>query len=85
MRKNNIFSLKKAKKRRLRPAKLILLCCLPPIFACLFGIVWLVRANAPLTGATAVYFGGMLEYPVAALAIVLAGAVIADLAWRRDT
>ncbi len=83
--KNNYFSQMKARKKRMRPATAILLCCLPPILFCLLGILWLIGTGAPLTQADAVYFGGMLEYPVAALVIVTAGAVIADIAWKRGT
>ena len=85
MRKNEYNSPQKAKKRSASPAQAILLLGLPPILLCLLGILYLIGRDAPLTLAAANYFGRMLEYPVAALMLVTAGAVIADLAWRRNT
>lgn len=85
MRKKEYKLHQNSKKGRYRPADAILLVCLPPILLCLVGILFLIGDGAPLTEASAAYFGGMLEYPVAALMIVTAGAVIADLTSQRDT
>lgn len=85
MRKNEYIKGQKSKKRRLRPAEVVLSLGLPPILLCLFGILYQIEIGAPLTRAAANYFGGMLEYPVAALMLVTAGALIADLAWRHNT
>ena len=50
----------------------------------LFAILHTVLANAPLTHAAAIYYGGMLEYPVAALMLTIGGAVLADIVHKKD-
>lgn len=85
MRKNEYKRVQKSKRRRAHPAEIILSLGLPPILFCLFGILYQIERGAPLTRAAANYFGRMLEYPAAALMLVTAGALIADLAWRRNT
>lgn len=82
MRKNGCK--KSAAKRFLSPpALLILQCGLPVILLSLLGISFFISENAPLTKAAAVYVGGMLEYPVAALMILTVGAILADIAYRQ--
>ncbi|MBQ9802650.1 MAG: hypothetical protein IJW51_06230 [Clostridia bacterium] len=71
------------KSRPIDPVRVLLLCTLPPIVLCLLGILYLVEQNAPLTHAAAVYYGSMLEYPMAALMISAVSVTVADLARRR--
>ena len=67
-----------------RPARIILLCGALPTLLNLLGILHTVITHAPLTSAAADYYGGMLEYPVAALMITVVGAAIADIAYKQD-
>ena len=82
MRKNEY----KIKKRLLlsRPAQIILRCGAALTLLNLIAILHTVLANAPLTRAAAYYYGGMLEYPVAALMLTIAGAVLADIAYKSE-
>lgn len=67
-----------------RPARIILLCGALLILLVLLGILHTVTAHAPLTKAAAVYYGGMLEYPFAALMITVSGAALADVAYKSE-
>ncbi len=66
-----------------RPAHVILWCGAALTLLSLLGILHTVLTHAPLTRAAAIYYGGMLEYPVAALMLTVAGAVLADIAYKR--
>ena len=83
MRKNE-YRTKKVKLQISRPARIILLCGALPTLLNLLGILHTVIRHAPLTSAAAVYYGGMLEYPVAALMITIAAAAVADIAYKQD-
>ena len=82
MRKNEY----KAKKNGTlsRPSRIILWCGAALTLLALLGILHTVSASAPLTRAAAVYYGGMLEYPMAALMLTVGGAVLADLAYKSE-
>ena len=49
-----------------------------PILASLFYCALEILRAAPLTEAKAAYFGGMLEYHVAAIALLTVGAFVAQ-------
>lgn len=78
------YTTRKTKFKLSRPARIILLCGALLTLLVLLGILHTVTAHAPLTKAAAVYYGGMLEYPVAALMITVSGAAIADIAYKRE-
>lgn len=78
------YNLYKTKFHLSRPARIILLCGALLTLLALLGILHTVTAHAPLTKAAAVYYGGMLEYPIAALMITVSGAAIADIAYKRE-
>ncbi|MBR2010443.1 MAG: hypothetical protein IKA06_01675 [Clostridia bacterium] len=78
------YNLPKTKFNLSRPARIILLCGALLTLLNLLGILHTVMAHAPLTEAAAVYYGGMLEYPIAALMITIGGAALADIAYKRD-
>ena len=82
MRKNE-YKIQKS-IRLSRPARIILLCGAGLTLLSLLGILHTVIANAPLTRAAAIYYGGMLEYPLAALMLTTAGAVLADIAYKSQ-
>lgn len=54
-----------------------------PILLCLSFILDAVRQAAPLTSAEAVYYGKMLEFPLATLILVTLSALLADLGMRQ--
>ena len=83
MRKKEYTSKKETFKLS-RPAYLILLGGALLTLLNLFGILHTVTAHAPLTQAAAVYYGGMLEYPIAALMITVSTAAIADIAYKKE-
>ena len=77
----------KTRKHRLslsRPARIILSCGAVLILFNLLVILHTVLTDAPFTHAAAIYYGGMLEYPVAALMLTIGGAVLADVAYKKD-
>ena len=78
------YNTRKTKFNPSRPARIILLCGALLTLLVLLGILHTVTAHAPLTQAAAVYYGGMLEYPLAALMITVCGAAIADIAYKRE-
>ena len=55
-----------------------------PIYASLVRLFFELRAAGELTEAAARYYGGMLEYPVAALAVLTALTFLADRAIKHD-
>ena len=67
-----------------RPARIILSCGAVLILLNLLAILHTVLANAPLTHAAAIYYGGMLEYPLAALMLTVGGAALTDIAYKKD-
>lgn len=80
MRKNECTS----KNHLSRPARVILWCGAVLTLLTLLGILHTVLTNAPLTRAAAHYYGGMLEYPMAALMLTVGGAALADLAYKSE-
>lgn len=84
MRKN--VNLTPKKQFTLAPlAAKILSLGLLPIYASLLRLFFEVRAAGELTEAAARYWGGMLEYPVAALAVLTALTFLTDRALKHDT
>ena len=67
-----------------KPARIILWCGSPPILLSLLRLLWEVLARGEFTVNTARYFGGMLEFPLAALMLVTGGALLADVAAKRN-
>ncbi len=67
-----------------RPANIILQIGATLTLFCLVGVLHIALQSAPLTRAAAIYYGGMLEYPVAALMLTVAGAVLADIAYKSE-
>ena len=84
MRKNEKFTLKKHFSLAPLAAKILSLGLLP-IYASLLRLFFELRAAGELTEAAARYYGGMLEYPVAALAVLTALTFLADRAAIHDT
>lgn len=66
------------KKRRISPADAILFACVPLILLCLLGIIAELAVQPRLSAGAAAYYGGMLEYPIAALALLTGGVLLAE-------
>ena len=84
MRKNEKFFQKRQFTLAPLAAKILALGLLP-IYASLLYLLFEVRAAGELTEAAARYWGGMLEYPVAALAVLTALTFLTDRALKHDT
>ena len=69
--------------KRCRPAAKLLFGCALPILLCLSFILDAIRQAAPLTSAEAVYYGKMLEFPLATLVLVTLSALLAELGLRQ--
>ena len=83
MRKNESFTPKK--HISLAPlAKKILNLGMIPIYASLLRLLWELRNIGTLTEAAARYYGAMLEYPVAALAVLTAATFLADRVAKHE-
>jgi len=78
------FRIRKSQLSPSRPARIILSCGAVLILLNLFAILHTVLAHAPLTRAAAIYYGGMLEYPLAALMLTVGSAVLTDIAYKKD-
>ena len=78
------YKIKKKPLSLSRPACIILAIGAHLTLLTLLGILHTVLENAPLTRAAAIYYGGMLEYPLAALMITVGGAALADIAYKRE-
>lgn len=80
MRKNEYFSFKKS----LTPTACRLLQIgLVLIYASLFRLIFEITSLAPFTAAKAEYFGRMLEFPVAALAVLTVATYLTDRVTRK--
>lgn len=77
-RKKNIH-----KKHPVSPADRILFLCAPLILLCLFGVIAELVAHPQLSAGSAAYYGGMLEYPIAALALLTGGIFLAERVARE--
>ena len=66
------------KKTKLTPANRIFSLCFPLILLCLFGVIAELSAQKELSAGAAAYYGGMMEYPIAALALLTAGMYLAE-------
>ena len=81
MRKNGCNN---TKIRRLTPVTKRILCIgLSLIYASLFRLLFEITRTAPYPPSMAEHFGEMLEYPVAALALLTAAAYLAQRATDR--
>lgn len=83
MRKNEKFTSKQPFSLAPLAAKILGLGLLP-IYASLLRLFFEVRAAGELTEAAARYWGGMLEYPVAALAVLTALTFLVDRVIKHD-
>ena len=72
------------KKSSLSPADRIFSLCFPLILLCLFGVIAELSAQTELSAGAAAYYGGMMEYPIAALALMTAGVYLAELVTKNE-
>ena len=67
------------------PLAVRLLCVgLIPIYATLLRLLYEVQCAAPFAPRLAAYFGGLLEYPVASLALLTGAVLLVDRAERSE-
>ena len=55
-----------------------------PIYATLLRLLYEVQSAAPFAPRLAAYFGGLLEYPVASLALLTGAVLLIDRAERSE-
>lgn len=65
-------------KHTISPADRILSLCAPLILLCLFGVIAELAAHPQLSAGAAAYYLGMLEYPIAAVALLTGGVLLAE-------
>lgn len=70
------------RKYRVTPAQKIFFLCFPLIFLCLWMIFFEVSRQAQFSAGTAAYYGKMMEYPIAALALLTAGVYLAERIYK---
>ena len=69
--------------KNVHPARVIAAVGYLPILVTALYILFTIPEKGVLTPAAAAYYGGMLEYPLAALAVLCGGALLAEAAVRR--
>ncbi len=85
MRKNLHHITKKHKKGGLCSSSLRMLTIgIPLILAVLLRLLYEIKAYPILTEARAAYFGGALEYPLAALMLLTGGVLLVELIAKKE-
>lgn len=72
------------RKVKITPANRIFSLCFPLILLCLFGVIAELSEQKELSAGAAAYYGGMMEYPTAALALLTAGVYLAELVAKKE-
>ena len=83
--RKKVYPKAKLQRLRLQAAELMLWGSLALSLMVLCGILHLIEGEAVLTAAEAAYYGAMLEYPVAALAIATVTTLLLSYAAKRGT
>ena len=82
--RKKVYPKKRLQRLRLQAAERMLWGALTLSLLTLCGILHLIEGEAVLTAAEAAYYGAMLEYPVAALAIATVTTLLLRYAAKRD-